>query len=48
MNDVQGARAAGLRTVWLDRDGVRDAAARADVRISSLTELPDALTALSI
>ncbi len=48
VNDVQGAGAAGLRTVWLDRDRARDAAARADVRISSLAELPDVLAALSI
>ncbi|MDP9352214.1 MAG: HAD family hydrolase [Chloroflexota bacterium] len=48
VNDVQGARAAGLRTVWLDRDRARDAAVRADVSISSLAELPDALAALSL
>ena len=48
VNDVQGARAAGLRTVWLVRDGVRDAAVRADATISSLAELPDALAALPI
>ncbi len=48
VNDVQGAGAAGMRTVWLDRDRARDAAVRADVTISSLAELPDALAALSI
>jgi putative hydrolase of the HAD superfamily len=48
VNDVQGAGAARLRTVWLDRDRTRDAAAGADARISSLAELPDALAGLSI
>lgn len=40
--DVAGARAAGLRTVWLDRE---DAGARsnADLRVTRLDELPAAL-----
>jgi len=45
--DVVGAHAAGLRTVWLDRDGAaRDASSRPDLRIAELGELPAALAAI--
>jgi HAD superfamily hydrolase (TIGR01662 family) len=48
INDVGGAAAAGLHTIWLDPGG--DAPSpqgpRPDAVISSLTELPDALAAL--
>jgi 2-haloalkanoic acid dehalogenase type II len=40
-NDVEGARGAGIRTVWLNRDGARnDTGARPDWEIRSLDELP--------
>jgi putative hydrolase of the HAD superfamily len=39
-NDVEGARAAGLRAVWLDRDG---AAAGKGQRIETLGQLPAVL-----
>ena len=40
--DIVGARAAGLRGVWLDRQGAAPDAARPDV-VSSLQELPELL-----
>ena len=43
--DISGARTAGLRSIWLDRDRT-GAAAPADVRITSLDELPAALETL--
>ena len=45
--DVAGARAAGLRTVWLDRDGAGDAS-EAVVRITRLDELPAAIDAIGV
>lgn len=45
--DVVGAHAAGMRTVWLDRDGAaRDPSPRPDMRIAELGELPAALAAI--
>lgn len=45
--DVEGALAAGLGAVWLNRDGDEEAAGRPEVtRISTLAELPGALRAL--
>jgi putative hydrolase of the HAD superfamily len=40
-HDVAGARNAGLRSVWLDRDGVEDPTPTPDVRIESMEELLD-------
>lgn len=51
-NDVRGAHAAGLRTVWLAEQGSRPPGASStsgavhDARVSSLSGLPDALIAL--
>jgi len=58
VNDVRGARGAGLRAIWLDRDNSpaphirRDAErvlhhVRPDAEITSLAELPDVLARLS-
>jgi len=44
--DVAGARAAGLRTVWLDREGT-GARSGADVRITRLDDLAAALDAVT-
>ena len=46
--DVAGARRAGLRSVWLDRDGRGEPMDRSspDARIRSLRELPRALRSL--
>ena len=43
-NDVAGAHAAGAKTVWLNREGMENSAEiRADVEITSLTDLPGVL-----
>ena len=45
--DVVGAHAAGVRTVWLDRDGAaRDRSPRPDARIAELGDLRTALAAI--
>jgi putative hydrolase of the HAD superfamily len=45
--DILGARGAGLRTIWIDREGdPPDRSALADVRITELAELPAALVAI--
>ena len=46
-HDVVGARAAGLRTIWLNRTGAPlPAAGIADAEIRTLTDLPATLHAL--
>ena len=45
VDDVQGARAAGMATVWLNRRQA-DAPADADATVTSLAELPAALAAM--
>ena len=45
--DVAGAKRAGLRAVYLRREGGAPAAPEADATISSLRELPDVLSALA-
>jgi putative hydrolase of the HAD superfamily len=42
--DIEGARAAGLGTIWIDRDGT--GSEPADLRIGSLAELPAAVDAM--
>ena len=45
--DIVGARGAGLRTIWIDRDHqAPDRSALADARITELGELPAALNAV--
>jgi len=39
-NDVAGARASGIRSVWLNRAGAKELDAHADFEIHSLRELP--------
>ncbi|MEU8003188.1 HAD family hydrolase [Catellatospora sp. NPDC049111] len=47
-HDVAGAAGAGLRTVWLNRSGApAPGPVRADVVITDLTELPDAVASLN-
>ena len=47
-NDVSGARAAGFRTVWLNRGGVaNEMGIRADAEITSLRNLIDAINNLA-
>ena len=45
--DVAGAKRAGLRAVYLRREGGASAAPEADATIASLRELPDVLSALA-
>lgn len=40
-HDIAGAHNAGLRSVWLDRDGVADPTPTPDVRIESMDDLID-------
>ena len=43
-NDVAGARNAGVRSVWLNREGVpNDTETRPDYEVTSLTEIPTIL-----
>jgi len=49
LNDVVGAKRAGWRAVWIDRDGggaFEEAGERPDAVITSLDELPGALEVL--
>jgi putative hydrolase of the HAD superfamily len=46
VRDVQGARSAGVRSVWIDRGLWNEMGIVADARISALSELPAALDAL--
>jgi putative hydrolase of the HAD superfamily len=49
VNDVAGARDAGWRAVWIDRDGAvpfPDDGPRPDAVVAALTELPDVLRSL--
>lgn len=48
--DVQGARDAGLRTVWMNRSGVRwgEPIAPADHEVATLMELADLVTAHAV
>jgi putative hydrolase of the HAD superfamily len=50
VNDVAGARGAGWRAVWIDRDGAAlfpDGGPRPDAVVAALTELPDVLRSLA-
>lgn len=43
-NDVAGAQGAGMRSVWLNRDGRENGSAvQPEFEITSLTELPEVL-----
>ena len=44
VNDVQGAQGAGIRAIWLNRQGIaNDTTIQPDAVISSLHELPDVI-----